>query len=147
MTRGGAPRAGISITLQLSTEPHLASLSGTDHGHLGRRRVGELRVAGRSGHHQQARARLRDHADGLGGAGTASGEFGIYREGEPCPAGQTCVVHDNISDPKLGASVTSSTPGDLGVLVLPSTINCSGYNELSDDGDRLEVHRDRVPRS
>ena len=68
---------------------------------------------------------------GSGVSGTASGQFGIYREGEPCPSGQTCVVHDDISDPKLRASVTSSSPGDLGVLVLPFTINCDGYSELS----------------
>ena len=44
---------------------------------------------------------------------------------------QTCVVNDKISDPKLGASVSSNTPGDLGVLVLPYTISCDGYDELS----------------
>jgi hypothetical protein len=40
-------------------------------------------------------------------------------------------VHDDISDPKLRASVTSSVTGDLGVLVLPYTIDCAGYAELS----------------
>jgi hypothetical protein len=128
---GGAPRAGVSISLQLSTNPTSASLTGpiTDTSDAdGLTSFGSQATpvtVGKLGLGYQMRP------TGTGVTGTASGEFGIYREGEPCPTGQTCVVHDNISDPKLRASVSSSTSGDLGVLVLAYTIDCDGYSELS----------------
>jgi hypothetical protein len=128
---GGDARAGVSITLQLSTNPTSASLFGpiTDTSDAdGLTSFGSQATpvtVSKLGLGYQMRP------TGTGVTGTASGEFGIYREGEPCPSGQTCVVHDDISDPKLRASVSSSTPGDLGVLVLAYTIDCTGYSELS----------------
>jgi hypothetical protein len=128
---GGAPRAGVSITLQLSTNPTSASLAGpiTDTSDAD----GLTSFGSQTDPVTISKLGLgyAMRPTGSGVAGALSGEFGIYREGEPCPSGQTCVVHDDISDPKLRASVTSSTPGDLGVLVLPFTINCDGYSELS----------------
>ena len=126
----GNPRAGISITLQLTTNTTGATLSGP---------VTDVSDAAGSATFEGA-APLTINRLGLGYiitptgsgvVGTASDEVGIYREGEPCPSGQTCVVNDNVSDPKLGASVTSDTPGDLGVLVRGASIDCASYNELS----------------
>jgi hypothetical protein len=130
-----APRAGISITLELSTNPTAATLSGPI--------TATSDANGIATFHGTSVAPLTISKLGLGyvitptGAGVVGVDpdpidpIGIYREGEPCPSGQTCVVNDNISDPKLGASVTSSNPGDLGVLVVGFTIDCTGYTELS----------------
>jgi len=128
---GGAPREGISITLQLSTNPTAATLSGPITDTSDAAGLTSFGTAATPVTINKLGLGYAITPTGSGVAGVESGTIGIYREGEPCPSGETCVVNDKISDPKLGASVTSSTPGDLGVLVLPSTIDCGGYSELS----------------
>ncbi len=126
---GGAPRAGISITLALSPNP--TSLSGDITETSGADGLATFGSTATPVTINKLGLGFTITPTGSGIVGTASGEIGIYREGEPCPEGQTCVVNDNISDPKLRASVSSNSAGDLGVLVLPFTINCDGYSELS----------------
>jgi hypothetical protein len=130
----GAPRAGISITLQLSTNPTSASLTGP---------ITNTSDANGLATFGSPATPVSVSKLGLGYVmkptssnvtETASGEFGIYREGKPCPAGQ-CVVHDSISDSKVGATVTSFDPGALGVLVQPLDLDCAatipaGYKYL-----------------
>jgi hypothetical protein len=126
----GSPRGGVSITLQLS--PNQGSLSGpvtaiSDSNGL-------ATFPGTSANPvtiNKLGLSFTMTPTGSNVIGTASGEFGIYREGEPCATGQPCVVQDLLSDTKLGGKVTSSDTGTLGVLVRAFSIDCAGYSELS----------------
>jgi hypothetical protein len=130
---GGTPRAGISITLQLSPNP--TSLTGpitVTSDANGSATFGTLAAPVSVGELGLGYVMT---PTGSGVTGTTSGEFGIYREGKPCSTGQSCVVHDTISDPKVGATVTSSDTGTLGVLVQPLGVDCAatvpaGYKYL-----------------
>jgi hypothetical protein len=126
----GAPRGGVSITLRLSPNP--ASLSGPitatsdDNG-----------VATFQGTQSDPITVDMVGLDytmtpaGSNVVGTASGPFGIFREGEDCTESSgPCVVSDTISDSKVRATVTSSNTGTLGVLVQALDLSC-GVRSLS----------------
>jgi hypothetical protein len=127
------PRAGISITLQLSTNPTSASLSGpftATSGADGKASFGSLVTPLRI---DTLGLGYKITPTGLGVSGTESDEFGIFREGEPCVTGQPCEVHDNISNSKLGATVSAAVTGNLGVFVQPLALECAvpaGYKYL-----------------
>jgi hypothetical protein len=130
----GALRGGVSITLRLSTNSTSASLSGPITATSND--LGLATFVGTEGNP------ITIDKVGLGYTMTTagsnvspappSGPFDIFMEGEIC-SGQ-CSVRDNISDPKVGATV-ASPPGQLGVLVQPLDVDCAstipaGYKYL-----------------
>jgi hypothetical protein len=129
----GALRGGVSITLRLSTNSTSASLSGPITATSND--IGLATFVGTEGNP------ITIDKVGLGYTMTTagsnvspappSGPFDIFMEGDVCSAsaGQ-CFVEDNISDPKIDATVTSSNTGTLGVLIKALPLDC-GNTPLS----------------
>jgi hypothetical protein len=127
----GALRGGVSITLQLS--PNQGSLSGPITATSDS--TGVATFVGTQGNPITIDKVGLDYTMTPMGSnvfGTASGPFGIYREGKVCSdsAGQ-CVVRDNISDKQIDATVTSSNTGTLGLLVKALPLTCLNHTPLS----------------
>lgn len=124
----GNPRSGISVMLQLTTNPTGATLSGPITATSDSQ--GFATFQGNPGSNPITIDEIGlDYAvtpTGTGVVGTESGLFGIYQEGEPCTAGQSCVVHGNSNDHRIEATVSADTPsGSLAVLVSELGLDCS----------------------
>lgn len=146
-TPGGAPievvvkddagftRPGVSITLQLTSNPTGATLSGpinTTSDPDG--------IATFTGTNADP---IAIDEIGLGYAMTPTGTgvlgtqqpdaFGVYQEGEPC-ASTDCVVHGHSADNKIQSTVAAPPNGDLAVLVadLSADVDCSATVQQRD---------------
>jgi hypothetical protein len=125
----GAPRGGISITLQLS--PGQGGLSGAITATSDANGVATFDGTANSITIGNTALGYTMTPAGQNVIGTASLPFGIFTEGEVCSdsTGQ-CIVQDDISDARIDATVTASNTGTLGVLVRAASIDCEG-TELS----------------
>jgi hypothetical protein len=126
----GAPRDGVSITLQLS--PSQGVLTGAITATSDANGVATFDGTSNAISVSNVGLGYTMKPAGSNVNGTPSGPFDIFMEGEIC-SGQ-CSVRDNISDPKVGATV-ASPPGQLGVLVQPLDVDCAstipaGYKYL-----------------
>lgn len=130
----GQPRGDISITLRLLCAPPDsvcaptaggASLTGPVTATSGA--AGIATFTGSTGNPiaiDEVGLRYRLNPTGSGIASTASGEFGIYEEGEECA--NPCSVHGKSADNKIDATVTANTPsGTLSVLVSDVGLDCT----------------------
>jgi hypothetical protein len=126
----GAPRGGISITLQLS--PSQGGLSGAITATSDANGVATFDGTANPITIKNTALGYTMTPTGSNVVGTASGPFGIFTEGEVCSdsPGQ-CVVGDDISDSRVDATVTASNTGTLGVLVRAASIDCAGVTALS----------------
>jgi hypothetical protein len=125
----GAPRDGVSITLQLS--PSQGVLTGAITATSDANGVATFDGTANSITIGNTALGYTMTPAGQNVIGTASLPFGIFTEGEVCSdsTGQ-CIVQDDISDARIDATVTASNTGTLGVLVRAASIDCEG-TELS----------------
>jgi hypothetical protein len=70
--------------------------------------------------------------------GTASGEFGIYQEGDQCAS--SCTVHGKSGDNTIKSTVVSNGNGNLGVLVADVGLSCAGSIPAGYDYRPLSAH-------
>lgn len=129
-------RPGTSVTLQLTTNPHGASLAGSTEavtdasGHATFPGTPNPITLNRIGQGYKLTPRITGTS--IGTEQTAA--FGIYQEGEPCSAGNSCEVHGRASNVSATISAPPTGGGALGGFVTAQPlIDCPGYAHLTNE--------------
>lgn len=130
------PRPGTSVTLQLTTNPHGATLAGSttavtdSSGHATFPGSPNAITLNRIGQGYKMTPRITGTTVGT----EQTAPFGIYQEGEACSAGNSCEVRGRATD--ISAAISATPTGDafLGAFVVAEgLVDCTGYTEITDE--------------